>query len=365
MFAEESAAALRVLAHNGCTVVTPKETVCCGMPALGFGKVAQVQEQARHNIATFEKANIEFIITDCATCGSTLKDYGNILVDDPEWADRAAAFSKKVRDISEFLLIDPAGKTVGAPGRASYLSRSMPPAARPGRLEATARPVANDRWAGIRRTARSGLVLGLAGTQLITHYETSLKVLKRKTNNLAATQAGYVASGCPACQMQLNVGVMRAGLDVQVVHPITLLDRAYGTAPKESDRGEGEGRKARCQEMQEGKMMDKKILAQLGKITGRDSVLTSPEDLAVYSYDGTFEEGCPEVVVLPRTTEQVSQVVKLAAQSRIPLVSAGDGVGAGRRVGAVHGRNRAGHDTHEPYPGDRSSECNCAGLRRA
>jgi glycolate oxidase iron-sulfur subunit len=68
---------------------------------------------------------------------------------------------------------------------------------------------------------------GLAGTQLITHYETSLKVLKRKTDNLAATRAGYVASGCPACQMQLNVGVRRAGLDMQVVHPIALLDRAY------------------------------------------------------------------------------------------------------------------------------------------
>jgi glycolate oxidase iron-sulfur subunit len=68
---------------------------------------------------------------------------------------------------------------------------------------------------------------GLAGTQLITHYGTSLKTLKRKTDNLASTQAGYVASGCPACQMQLQVGVQRAGLDVQVVHPITLLDRAY------------------------------------------------------------------------------------------------------------------------------------------
>jgi glycolate oxidase iron-sulfur subunit len=68
---------------------------------------------------------------------------------------------------------------------------------------------------------------GSAGTQLVSHYETSLKVLKRKTDNLAATQADYVASGCPACQMQLNVGVQRAGLDVQVVHPVALLDQAY------------------------------------------------------------------------------------------------------------------------------------------
>jgi glycolate oxidase len=85
-------------------------------------------------------------------------------------------------------------------------------------------------------------------------------------------------------------------------------------------------------------MMDKKIIAQVVKIAGRDGVLTSPEDLAVYSYDGTFEQGCPDVVVLPRSTEQVSQVVKLAAQAAIPLVSRGMGSGlAGGSVPSMGG----------------------------
>ena len=74
-------------------------------------------------------------------------------------------------------------------------------------------------------------------------------------------------------------------------------------------------------------MIDKNIIDQLEKIIGRDGVLTSPEDLAVYSYDGTFEQGCPDVVVLPRTTEQVSQVIQLAAQARLPVVSRGMGSG--------------------------------------
>jgi glycolate oxidase iron-sulfur subunit len=68
---------------------------------------------------------------------------------------------------------------------------------------------------------------GSAGSQLITHYETSLKVLQRKMENLESTQAEYIASGCPGCQMQLNVGAQRRGLEVQVVHPIALLDRTY------------------------------------------------------------------------------------------------------------------------------------------
>ena len=227
MFAEESAASVRVLARNGCTVVTPKDTVCCGMPALGFGMIEQVQQQARHNIALFEKAQVEAIITDCATCGSTLKDYGKLLADDTVWAKRAAEFSRKVQDISEFLMSIPLEKPQGRiEARVTYhdpchLRRGQGVWEQPRELlkmidgvEFVELPEAD--WC-----------CGLAGTQLITHYETSLKVLKRKTDNLAATRAEYVASGCPACQMQLNIGVQRAGLDVQVVHPIALLDKAY------------------------------------------------------------------------------------------------------------------------------------------
>jgi glycolate oxidase len=73
--------------------------------------------------------------------------------------------------------------------------------------------------------------------------------------------------------------------------------------------------------------MEKTNLTKLTKILGEDGVLTSPEDLAVYGYDGTFEDHHPDLVVLPRTTEQVSQVVQIAANSRIPLVTRGMGSG--------------------------------------
>jgi glycolate oxidase iron-sulfur subunit len=234
MFADESAASVRVLARNGCTVVTPKETVCCGMPALGYGRVDLVQEQARFNIALFEKTDVETIVTDCATCGSTLKDYGKLLADDPAWATRAAAFSKKVRDVSEFLMSIPLEKPTGRiEGRVTYHD-----------------PCHLRRGQGVWKQPRELLKMidglefvelpeadwccGSAGSQLITHYETSLKVLKRKTDNLVSTQADYIASGCPGCQMQLNVGVRREGLDMQVVHPIALLDMAYNAESKVS-----------------------------------------------------------------------------------------------------------------------------------
>jgi len=247
MFAGQSAAAVRVLARNGCTVVTPRKTVCCGMPALGFGKLEQVKQQARQNIALFEAAEVEFVLTDCATCGSMLKDYGRILADDPLWAGRAAAFSKKVRDISEFLLTIPLEKPAGRiEGRVTYhdpchLRRGQSVWKQP---RALLKMIDGLEYVELPEADRC---CGLAGTQLITHYETSLKTLNRKTEALAATRAGIVASGCPACQMQLNVGVRRAGLDMQVLHPVSLLDRAYenNSSPRQSFFFHRQGKRAR------------------------------------------------------------------------------------------------------------------------
>jgi glycolate oxidase iron-sulfur subunit len=230
LFAEQSAATLRVLARNGCTVITPQEIECCGMPARGYGRLDLVEKQARHNIAVFERYNVDKIITDCATCGSTLKEYGALLAGDPEYAPRAEAFRLKVRDISEFLSEIPLVKpTRRIEAKVTYhdpchLRRGQQVWKEPRKilslidgLEFVELPEAD--WC-----------CGSAGSQLITHYDTSWKVLSRKLDNVAKTEAQILASGCPGCQMQLNTGLQRRGMPVRVVHPVTLLDEAYGGA---------------------------------------------------------------------------------------------------------------------------------------
>ena len=89
-------------------------------------------------------------------------------------------------------------------------------------------------------------------------------------------------------------------------------------------------------------------------------MLHTPEDLAVYSYDGTFPRGQPDVVVLPKTTEQVSQVVKLAAEARMPIVPRGMGSGLAAGSMPCQRWDRALHDPHEPHPGDRHRKCHRA-----
>jgi glycolate oxidase iron-sulfur subunit len=136
-------------------------------------------------------------------------------------------FSKKVKDISEFLISIPLQKPKGViDGRVTYHD-----------------PCHLRRGQGIWEQPRDLLKLidgieftelpeadwccGSAGSQLITHYQTSLKVLSHKMDSLENTQADFIASGCPGCQMQLSVGVKKRKLKVQVVHPIQLLDKAY------------------------------------------------------------------------------------------------------------------------------------------
>jgi len=227
LFAEQSAASIRVMTRNGCSVVTPRETVCCGMPALGYGRPDLARDQARTNIALFEKANVEMIVTDCATCGSTLKDYGKILSEDPDWAGRAKKFSSEIRDISEFLMSIPLEKPQGSiHARVTYhdpchLRRGQ------GVWEQPREILKMIKGVEFIELTEADWCCGSAGSQLITHYETSLKVLKRKTDNISNTQSDYIASGCPGCQMQLNVGIQRDELKIEVVHPVTLLDRAY------------------------------------------------------------------------------------------------------------------------------------------
>jgi glycolate oxidase iron-sulfur subunit len=227
LFGEASAAVVRVLVRNGHQVVTPRSAQCCGMPAIGYGDWEAVRAFAKHNIELFEKLDVEVIVTDCATCGSTLKEYGHYLAQDARWADRAADFSAKVRDISEYLasieLVKPEGRVEG---RVTYhdpchLVRAQGVSAQPRKL---LQMIDGLEFVEMNE---ADWCCGSAGSQIITHYETSMGVLDKKMANAAATEPDYIASGCPGCQMQLTVGCKRAGLQSQVVHPVQLLDKAY------------------------------------------------------------------------------------------------------------------------------------------
>ena len=226
MMAVGCKATVEVLSENGCVVITPNDVKCCGMPMIGYGFKDEARKMARHNIDLFLSLDVDAIVTDCATCGSSLKEYAEWLAEDPDYAERAHQFAAKVRDISEFLVeigIRPPAQ--GLDARVTYhdpchLCRAQGIREQPRQML---------RAAGVElmEMRESDTCCGSAGTQLITHYETSLGILERKMDNVADTEAEIIASGCPGCQMQLGLGVQRRHLQMRVVHPSQLLAEAY------------------------------------------------------------------------------------------------------------------------------------------
>jgi glycolate oxidase iron-sulfur subunit len=226
MMADGCRATVEVLAENGCDVVIPTHVKCCGMPMVGYGFKDEARKMARHNIDLLLGLNVDAIVTDCATCGSSLKEYPHWLASDSEYAERAQQFAAKVRDISEFLveigIRAPQGKV---DSRVTYhdpchLCRAQGIREQPREML---------RAAGVELVEMEGAdaCCGSAGTQLITHYHTSVGVLERKMDHVAAAEAEMIASGCPGCQMQLGLGVKRRGLKARVVHPSQILAQAY------------------------------------------------------------------------------------------------------------------------------------------
>lgn len=235
MFADGSSASVEVMSRNGCEVITPRTVTCCGMPPLGYGDMDMVKEMARQNVDVFAELDVDVIVTDCATCGSTLKDYAEILGDDPLYAEPAKAFAEKVQDISEFLIGIPLDSPKAKlPVKVTYhdpchLVRAQNVSQQPRDL---LRMIPGLELVEMKE---ADWCCGSAGTQIITHYHNSVALLERKMQNVADTRAEIVASGCPGCQLQLGLGVKRKDLDVRVAHPVQLLAEAYRNEGKPED----------------------------------------------------------------------------------------------------------------------------------
>jgi glycolate oxidase iron-sulfur subunit len=227
-FGDTNAATIRVLARNGCEVYSPPAQRCCGALQMHTGDRATARSLARRNIDAFSGLNLDAIIINAAGCGSTLKEYGHLLSDDPAYAARAAEFASRVRDVSEFLA-----------------SIDLVPPTHPVNLRVTYQDACHlVHGQGIRNQPRAllraipGLELvemkdsdvccGSAGIYNLTHPDVSVQLLDEKMANVIATSAEAVVAPNPGCSMQLAYGATRRGSSIKQVHVVDLLDRAYG-----------------------------------------------------------------------------------------------------------------------------------------
>jgi len=236
-----------VLLANACEVVTPGAQHCCGSLHAHNGELALARAMARKNIEAMERCagpleELDAIITNAAGCGSHLKHYDVLLAEDARYAERARVWSRKVRDVSEWLVeigmrapsedcraTAPVAVAGGAPARqtavtyheACHLCHGQ-------KITRQPREVLKQ-IPGVKlvELGESTWCCGSAGIYNITQPEMSRELLERKLAHIVATGAGVVATGNPGCSVQLEAGLRAQGRAIKVVHPITLLARAY------------------------------------------------------------------------------------------------------------------------------------------
>ena len=227
MFPEVVEAAIMVLQNNDWDIVIPSDVNCCGAPHHVYGDWETAAKLAKKNIEAFQDAEVDYIITDCATCGSVLKEYGEMLSGD-SLKLKGKEFAAKIMDINAFLIdvvkIKPGQNKVSQTVTyhdPCHLVRHQKVSKQPREILLAVEGVE------FRECNDADRCCGGAGTYNINHYDVSMKILDKKIENIKNTGADILATSCPACRIQLGYGMRRAGLNNTVVHPVELLARSY------------------------------------------------------------------------------------------------------------------------------------------
>ncbi len=227
-FARLNEATVRVLQKNGCEVAIPASQGCCGALHLHSGLRQDARQLARRNIDALENGGYDAIVTNAAGCGSTLKEYGELLADDPQYSAKAHAFAAQMRDVTEFLAgielnreMTPVNAVVTYQD-SCHLAHGQRVRTAPRRLLKAIPGVE------FREMRGADICCGSAGIYNVVQNEMSMQVLASKMKSVNATGAGIVATANPGCMLQLETGVRMHGQKQKVMHVVELLDRAYG-----------------------------------------------------------------------------------------------------------------------------------------
>lgn len=234
-FAETDRATARMLARSGAEVVAVPNQGCCGALHVHNGEAEGARDLARRNVDAFARLPNARIVVNAAGCGSTLKGYAHLLHDDPAYAERAAAFAARVRDVTEELDETLPAEPPHAAERCEATVTLQEPChlAHAQRIRAAPRRLLA-RLPGVKlvEMPESALCCGSAGVYNVLHREQADTLMARKAANVATTGAPFVLTANPGCQLQLEAGLQQAGLGgtVAVRHIVDLLDAAYGGA---------------------------------------------------------------------------------------------------------------------------------------
>jgi glycolate oxidase iron-sulfur subunit len=224
IFPQVAESVMAILEHHGVGVLLPPTQACCGIPALSSGDPATFAKLLRHNLQLFPPDSFDYLITACATCTSTIKQMWPLMAQDYSEAEQAqiAALTRKVMDINQFLV-----DKVGLEPRLApelqerkplvfhdpcHLKKSLGVADQPRAL------IRANPGYELREMMEADWCCGCGGSFTLQEYEISAAIGRRKRQNIERSGCAVVATGCPACMIQLTDMLSQAGSQVQVKH---------------------------------------------------------------------------------------------------------------------------------------------------
>lgn len=226
-FPQVNLATINVLAAEGCSVAAPPDQGCCGALPLHAGRIDQARDLARRTIEVFEDSGVDRVVVNAAGCGSCMKEYGELLADDPAWAARARAFSHRVRDVSELLADLGQPRAVRRPIVARVVYHDACHLAHAQQIRSQPRALlASIPGVEVLTPAESDICCGSAGIYNLVETDAAQDLGARKTQHIASLKPDIVATANPGCMLQIEASARRLGIKWNIVHPIELLDRS-------------------------------------------------------------------------------------------------------------------------------------------
>ena len=226
-----NSATARVLQAEGCDVVVPASQGCCGALSVHNGREPEAQKYARRLVDAFDDSGVDYVVVNAAGCGSTMKEYAELLADDPAYADRARSFAAKVRDVSEILdelgpvaPRHPLDMTI-AYHDACHLAHAQGVRAQPRRLLQAIPGLT------LKEIAEPDICCGSAGIYNILNPEPARQLGDRKAANIVATGAQVLVTANPGCLMQVTSAIERSGHPMGMAHTVEVLDASIRGAP--------------------------------------------------------------------------------------------------------------------------------------
>ncbi|WDP84492.1 MAG: (Fe-S)-binding protein [Desulfobacter sp.] len=223
---------IQVLDHHGVGITIPSGQGCCGIPALASGDRDTFTRLVDHHLALFEKENFNILVTACATCTSTIKKLWPAIYKNPDSGikKRLDDLAAKTMDITQFLVdrvapdvfskphLNPTGEVVTYHDPC-HLKKSLGVASQPRTLIKAAGHT-------LVEMNGSDKCCGMGGSFNVYHYDLSAAIGKLKQENIVDTNCTTLATGCPACMMQISDMLAKHKAEVRVCHPIELYSQA-------------------------------------------------------------------------------------------------------------------------------------------